>query len=84
MLQYDLAGNFIAEFPSYEAAAKVVNCSRSGISKAANNSIITLKGYYWKNKNDTIDIKEKIQKLNLNNILELKKFYIPINIIIKD
>lgn len=64
VLQYDLAGNFIAEFPSYEAAAKVVNCSRSGISKAANNSIITLKGYYWKNKNDTIDIKEKIQKQN--------------------
>lgn len=71
VLQYDLNGNFIAEYSSYSVAAKAIGCAKQTISNAANNLTYTAKGFYWKNKNDNFDIKEKI--IAHNNVYNDRK-----------
>lgn len=48
--QYDKEGNFIAEYPSYSAAAKAVNGTPSAISRICSGTpgLHTHKGYVWK------------------------------------
>lgn len=64
VLQYDSNGNFIKEFPSYNSAAVELGCDRNLIRNAAQNISSTAKGYFWKDKNDPINIYEKIKAYN--------------------
>ena len=51
VIQYDLEGNFIQEYPSCAAAAKAVGMSQpSGISRACSGTRKTAKGFLWKYK----------------------------------
>lgn len=52
ILQYDLKGNFIKEFPSVSSAAKEYNTSIGNISNCCNNhpKYHKVKGYVWKYK----------------------------------
>lgn len=59
--QYDKSGKLIAEYSSCSAAAKAMKCSKSHISRAINNYNLTACGYYWKNKNDSNSIEERIK-----------------------
>lgn len=53
VIQYDLNGNFIQEYPSCAAAAKAVGMSQpSGISRACSGIRKTAKGFLWKYKNE--------------------------------
>lgn len=61
ILQYNDKGNFIKEFPSYRAAAKELHCDVNLIINAVKQISATAKGYFWKAKNDPIDINSKIQ-----------------------
>ena len=64
VLQYDNQGNFIAEYPSYNSAAEAVGCDRGLIANAAKTLSATAKGYFWKDKDDSIDIIDKIKAFN--------------------
>ena len=53
--QYDLKGNFIAEYGSAAEACKALNIPRSShIGQCCNGKIKTYKGYKWKFKEDVI------------------------------
>lgn len=62
--QYDLNGNYIKTFDSFESAAKEVNRKPSSISDACGNNLSMAK-YYWS--------KTKIDKLNLEEYHQTKK-----------
>lgn len=64
VLQYDSQGNFIAEYPSYNSAAEAIGCTRGLVATAAKTLSATAKGYFWKDKNDPIDIQDKINAFN--------------------
>ena len=51
VLQYDLNGDFIKEYPSMSQAAKELSIDVSGISLACNKHLQSYKGYLWKIKN---------------------------------
>lgn len=50
VLQYDLDGNFIKEFPSVRDAGKELNICRQSISKCCNDIFNTYKGFLWRFK----------------------------------
>lgn len=64
ILQYDENGEFIKEFSSYRSAAKELHCDVNLIINAVKQISATAKGYFWKAKNDPIDINAKIQAYN--------------------
>lgn len=59
--QYDLQGNFIAEYASYTKAAKAMNTKMSCIHQVVNDDKRTSHGYQWRT-----DKSDKIQEF-LNN-----------------
>lgn len=67
VLQYDLDGNFIAEYYSAGEAARHLlgNHSKQGILKACNNSC-TAYNFLWKYKNDDKDMKQVALQVKLN------------------
>ena len=50
VLQYDLNGNFIAEYNSISTAARILNVIPSGIGDCCNGKQITAYGFIWKFK----------------------------------
>ena len=50
VIQMDLNGNFIAEYPSALAASKATNGHQSSISKVCKGERKTANGYIWKFK----------------------------------
>lgn len=50
VFQYDLAGNFIAEYESITEAAKAVEGSQPNISKCLSGKTKTSAGFIWKYK----------------------------------
>lgn len=52
VLQYDLDGNLIQEFPSASEAARSVNDASGNISRACRGLIKTVKGFQWRYKED--------------------------------
>lgn len=54
VLQYDLNGNLLNEYPSMSEAARQLQCSRTHIGSACNGRIKSYKGYIWKYKNKDI------------------------------
>ena len=50
ILQYDLEGNFIQEFPSTKIAAQALNCFSTGITAALKQRKKTAYGFVWKYK----------------------------------
>lgn len=50
IIQYDLKGNFIKQFPSLADASRELKISPSNISHCANGKYKTCKGYVWKYK----------------------------------
>lgn len=52
ILQYDLQGNFIKEFPSINEASRELNKLQSNISRCANGFRNQAYGFIWKFKNN--------------------------------
>jgi len=50
IIQFDLDGNYIREWPSIIIAAKTLNCSHGNIASVANGRQKTAKGFIWKFK----------------------------------
>ena len=50
ILQYDLQGNFIAEYAGGVEAERITGFSRKAISRAIYGEVKTSNGYIWKNK----------------------------------
>lgn len=48
VLQFDLLGNFIAEYPSQREAERLLKYSRDSIGKVCRGKIKTYKGFIWK------------------------------------
>lgn len=48
VLQFDLQGNFIAEYPSQREAERLLNYSRDSIGKVCRGKVKTYKGFIWK------------------------------------
>jgi hypothetical protein len=61
VLQYDLEGNFIREWPSAVDAGKSLNTSYSPISRSCKKTTLTCCGYMWRYKGDG-EIITKIDK----------------------
>jgi|GEM_PF-546549 len=54
VLQFDLKGNYIAEYPSYAEASRVVGVKATSISSCARGIYHTAAGYQWRLKNDPV------------------------------
>jgi hypothetical protein len=52
VLQFDLKGNYMAEYPSYAEASRVVGVKATSISSCARGLNHTAAGYQWRLKND--------------------------------
>ena len=65
VLQYDLQGNFIAEYDSAHQASRATNINNSSISACCRGDITHTKEFQWKYKNDDKEIKA----LNNNAII---------------
>lgn len=52
ILQLDLNGNVLAEYPSFKEAQRQIGHSYSNIWQACNKKVKTAYGYKWKYKND--------------------------------
>lgn len=61
VLQYDLKGNFIKEWPSASACSEIGQ--QSAISSVCRQEQITAYGYIWKYKQDTRPISEWVKKV---------------------
>ena len=80
VLQYDLNGNFIKEFPS----ASSTGYQQSAISSVCRQEQYVAYGYIWKYKNDERDIQEWINRLkdkNKNNKKRIYQYDINMNLI---
>lgn len=66
--QYDLEGNFIAEYESTHEAARKTNINFSSIAASARGDIIQIKGFQWKYKDSNKEIK-KIPKKYISQII---------------
>lgn len=62
VLQYDLEGNFIKEWPSASACSQVGQ--QSAISNVCRQEQVTAYGYLWKYKNDDRPISEWVKRVN--------------------
>lgn len=54
VLQFDVAGNLVKEWPSMAKAARAVGVARESIFGCCNGVAKTIKGYVWKYKKDVI------------------------------
>lgn len=54
ILQYDLKGNFIKEFPSLSEAARTLKMSASNIVSCCTGKYKQAKGYIWKYKSEVM------------------------------
>lgn len=52
IVQYDLEGNFIKEWPSINEVERILKYSSGNISKCCRNKIKTTNGYIWKYKKE--------------------------------
>lgn len=55
IIQYDLDGNFIQEYPSMHEAARCLGLKQGGISMCCRGIAKTAYGFVWKYKNDNPD-----------------------------
>ena len=51
VLQFDLQGNFIAEYPSQREAERLLKYSRDSIGKVCRGKVKTAYGFIWRYKN---------------------------------
>ena len=76
ILQYDLNGKFIAEFPSANQASKATNINQSSICACARGEIIHTKNFQWKYK----DSNKIISKINIIDIAINKREILQYNL----
>lgn len=57
VLQYDLDGNFIKEFPSCKECATLLKIPISSISDCCNGKLLTAKGHMFKYRKGSIQVK---------------------------
>ena len=63
VMQYDLKGNFIQEWPS-ATSVQEQGYSQTMVSSVCRQEQITAHGYIWKYKNDDRDIQEWVERVN--------------------
>ena len=62
ILQFDLDGNFIGEFPSISHASRAVGFGSGGFNRCLTGECVTAAGYQWRLKSDPL-LKDGIVKL---------------------
>ena len=65
---YDSSGNFIGEFQSFTAAAKLLNISIEAVRDSANQRTSQAKGYHFKYKIENYPLKIEIGRVNRHNV----------------
>lgn len=75
ILQYDLDGNFIREWPSSKEAAIFYNSNNGDLCNACKGITLTYKGFIWRLKNSSNFIFEKriVERFDIN--FNLEKIY---------